>query len=49
MWVLWPDGTSCELEELEEYLMWKSDDFDLVLEEDLYVSGADRSKGEFQL
>lgn len=44
MWVLWPDGTSCELDELEEYLFWKSDDFELVLEEDLYVSNSEHSK-----
>lgn len=27
---LWPDGTWCWYEEREEYLTWKSDDFEVI-------------------
>ena len=27
---LWPDGTCCELDELEEYLTFMSDDYEIV-------------------
>lgn len=38
MYAMWPDGTICELEELEEYLLYMSDDYELVIGDDEYVS-----------
>lgn len=29
-WALWPDGTMCEMREVEEYLTFMSDDFEIV-------------------
>lgn len=38
MYAMWPDGTMCELEELEEYLHFMSDDYELVIGDDEYIS-----------
>jgi hypothetical protein len=30
LWCLWPDGTMCQVDDLEEYLTFLSDDFERV-------------------
>lgn len=35
MYAYWPDDTYCEIEDLEEYLTFKSDDFETISQETL--------------
>ena len=30
LWCLWPDDTMCHLNDIDEYLMWRSDDYQIV-------------------
>jgi hypothetical protein len=33
---IWPDGTCCSMDELEEFLSWKSDDYRVVIVDDVF-------------
>ncbi len=39
MFAIWADGTRCYLEDLEEYLTFMSDDYEIGWEDDMEAEG----------
>jgi len=42
-WAIWPDGSMCPREEIEERLTWMSDDYELVVVTHYYEDGSPNS------